>query len=162
MNATRDTCSFQIRRAHAGDAEAICCLHVNSIRTVCANDYSSEQIEAWAGAKRPQHYVDALGRGEVMFIAEVPGAIAGFASMTSDEIQGLYLNRQFLRRGIGKALLETMEREFVNQGMSKIRLFSTLTAEQFYLAQGFLAQKRTIILMNHVELPCIPMTKRLS
>ena len=41
-----------IRRATVDDAEAICDLHVRSIRGLCAADYTPPQIEAWASRKR--------------------------------------------------------------------------------------------------------------
>ena len=39
--------NFIIRQARDEDALGIISVHVNSIRNVCAKDYTSEQIEAW-------------------------------------------------------------------------------------------------------------------
>ena len=48
---------FLVRFATPADAEAICRVHVASIRESCAGDYTPQQIEAWAGPKRPEDYI---------------------------------------------------------------------------------------------------------
>src|SRR5687768_12579402 len=52
-----------IRRATPDDADAITPVHVASIRTLCAKDYTPEQIEAWAGWKSPEKYRAAMAAG---------------------------------------------------------------------------------------------------
>src|SRR5687767_13662100 len=61
---------MRIRRATLDDAEALCDLHIRSIRVLCAADYTPQQIEAWAGRKKPELYRQAMtDGGETMFVA---------------------------------------------------------------------------------------------
>src|SRR5262245_5338587 len=100
---------FTIRPATSADAEAICRMHVESIRINCAADYTPEQIEAWAGPKRAEHYVDAMSHGEIMFVAESQEKIVGFAALNGDEIKAVYVSPASIRQGIGRSLLQMIE-----------------------------------------------------
>ncbi|MEO6876077.1 MAG: hypothetical protein ABI222_14765, partial [Opitutaceae bacterium] len=70
-----------LRFATEADAAALCVMHIRSIREVCAQDYSPEQIEAWTGPKRPEHYFDSI-RGQRLILAEQRGRIAGFGDIS--------------------------------------------------------------------------------
>src|SRR4051812_35349674 len=97
-----------IRRATIDDADAICDVHVRSIRGLCAADYTPEQIEAWAGRKKPELYSRAMSEGgETMFVAiDDAGRIVGFVAFKQAEIYGLYVAPEAVGRGAGSALLD--------------------------------------------------------
>jgi putative acetyltransferase len=153
--------SLNIRIASTADAEAICRLHVESVRVNCAPDYTPEQIEAWAGPKQPQHYIDGMNRGEFMLVAEENDQIIGFAALAGDEMRALYVSPKFLRRGIGKALLRGIEEEALRQGINPLKLESTITAERFYESQGFKRGRPNVHVMKGVDIPCVEMSKAL-
>lgn len=136
-------------------------MHVESIRVNCAADYTPEQIEAWAGPKRPEHYVDAMSHGEVMFVAESDDQIVGFAALNGDEIKAVYVSPRSIRQGIGQSLLQTIETHAIRSGLSRTRLNSTITAIRFYEAHGYTRGEQTIHRMKGVDIPCISMSKEL-
>jgi putative acetyltransferase len=156
------TVRFDIRPATPADAEGICRMHVESIRVVCAADYSPEQIEVWAGPKRPQDYVDYIQHGSTMFVAEADGEIVGFGALYGDEVKAVYVSPRTQRMGIGRALLATLEREAIHRGITTIKLESTITAQRFYESQGFAQIAPTVHCMCGVDVPCIAMTKDLD
>jgi ribosomal protein S18 acetylase RimI-like enzyme len=152
---------ISVRRATHADAPAICAMHVDCIRRSCANDYTPEQIEAWAGPKKPENYTSALDKGETMFVAEVDGTIVGFGAMRQDKIVGMYIAPEFQRRGIGQRLLATLESDARLHGIEILTLHSTLNALAFYKSQGFIAGERIDRAMQGVAVPCVRMTKDL-
>ena len=151
-----------IRVALPDDAEAIWRAHVESIRVLCAPHYSPQQIEAWAGPKRPDDYRNALGRGEAMYVAESDGRLLGFACRSGDELRGLYVAPSAVGKGVGTALLSRIERDAMAQGVITLRLHSTVNSTAFYQRHGYVAAEPVSRMMNRVAIPCVPMSKVLS
>jgi putative acetyltransferase len=153
---------FRVRLATPADAAAIWPVHVASIREVCAGAYTPEQIEAWAGPKRPENYVRAMDRGEQLWVAEDDSRwIVGFARLDRDVLMGLYVAPAALRRGIGSALLRAAEAHALASGVETLRLNATLNAVAFYASQGYVAGERISRAMGGVDVPSIRMSKRL-
>jgi putative acetyltransferase len=156
------TVAYTIRRATPGDAEQITPVHVASIRTLCAKDYTQEQIDAWAGWKSPEKYRDAMAAGEVFFVAEVEGRVIGFSVLFGDEVKAVYVHPDQVGRGVGRRLLDAVEDEARSCGVAELKLTSTLTSVRFYescgYAKGDLHQHPV---SGGVMLPCVHFTKRL-
>ena len=163
---------FRIRRAAPADAEAICAVHVASIRGLCAGHYTAAQIDAWAGGKRPELYARAMEQGEAMFVAELlPPAAGGAGSATvigigtaqGGEVRAVYVHPDHVGRGVGSALLKAVEAHARAEGISVLRLHSTLNARSFYAAYGYQDEGEAVFpLRPGVELPCVKMSKRLA
>jgi putative acetyltransferase len=160
--ANRDSHSaIVVRPGGPDDAEAIWRVHVASIRQVCTSHYMPEQIEAWAGPKRPGDYVRVMSNGERFWVAVDDGDIVGFASLHGDTIYGLYVAPGMQRQGIGAALLRAAEAGAADAGVETLKLGATLNAEAFYRAQGYVSDGRTSRIMKGVEVPSIRMSKLL-
>jgi putative acetyltransferase len=167
--STKRPPDFTIRPATPDDAEAICAAHVASIRGLCTKDYTPKQIDAWAGSKKPDVYRRMMARGEALFVATTgkaggarDGEVVGVGGLNADEVCLLYVRPDYARRGVGGALLEVLEQRARENGAAVAKLNSTLTAERFYAARGYSGSAVTMhTLCPGVELPCVPMTKRL-
>lgn len=150
-----------IRAARPEDAEAICRVHVTSIRVLCARDYTPAQIEAWAGPKCAADYVRGLEAGEAIYVAETHGEIVGFGCRNGDELRALYIAPATTGRGVGTELLKRIEADALTAGIRSLWLHSTLTAAAFYQARGYIRGEPVARLMRGVPIPCIPMRKSL-
>ena len=151
-----------IRRATPADADGITPVHVASIRTLCATDYTPEQIDAWAGWKSPDKYRAAMEAGEVFFVAELNGRVVGFSVLFGEEVKALYLHPDYVGRGIGRRLLEAVEAEAQSKGIAELRLTSTLTSVRFYEACGYMkGDLHQHPVTGGVTLPCVHFAKRL-
>ena len=153
-----------VRRATPADAEAITPVHVASIRTLCAKDYTQEQIDAWAGWKSPEKYRDAMAAGEVFFVAEHEGRVVGFSVLHGDEMKAVYLHPDHVGRGIGRRLLQAVEDEARAHGVAELHLTSTLTSIGFYEACGYQNDGPTTHPMadSGLALGCVKFSKRLG
>lgn len=161
MSAPQDTSAI-IRRATPADAEQITRVHVASIRTLCAKDYTLEQIDAWAGWKSPDQYRDAMAAGEVFFVAEVAGRVVGFAVLHGDEVKAVYLHPDHVGHGIGRRLLDAVEAEARAAGVAELHLTSTLTSVGFYASRGYTrGEDHQHPVTGGVMLTCVKFTKRL-
>jgi putative acetyltransferase len=81
-----------LRRAMNTDTQKICQMHKASIISLCRSHYTPEQVEAWAGPKRPEHY-ERLIRVLNVFVMEEADGIMGFGALDASaaDIQALYL-----------------------------------------------------------------------
>jgi putative acetyltransferase len=164
----RGTAQYRLRPATASDAEAICAVHIASIRGLCAADYTAEQIDGWAGAKHPDRYRRAMAEGERMFVAELqPGEVGrvviGLAGIHGNEVRAVYVHPDHVGCGVGGALLAALEEQARSDGFETLLLHSTLNARAFYLKHGYRDEGETVFdLRPGLDLPCVKMTKALT
>jgi len=133
------TRTFTIRRAVQEDAPAIQALHRRAILGLEPGPYSREEIESWAAEQPLQHYADALSRGEEQFLvaADLSNRAVAFCSLVDDEIRGLYVDPDFARQGIARALLERAEAIMREAPVETVQVWASLTALAFYEAMGY-------------------------
>ncbi|MBX3039781.1 MAG: GNAT family N-acetyltransferase [Bdellovibrionaceae bacterium] len=158
------TRTFSLRRARHEDASSIITAHRRSIREICSQDYTPEQIEAWAGRNfQEDRWHKTMDRDFVWVVTDAEGIVRGFGHLqTPDlvqaEIAGLYLAPEVVGQGAGHQLVQLMIEECRKQGLQRIRLLATLTAKRFYQSCGFqTSADRSSIEMGGVKIDCLPM-----
>lgn len=154
---------LRIRRGRERDTASICRVHRASITALCSRHYTPEQIEAWAGPKKPEDYEKPI-RELIVLVAERGNDVIGLSILNPEagEIHALYIHPEHIRRGVGSALLRETEAEARSGGLSRLSLNATLNAVTFYEARGFASLgEATNTLRVGVDLPCVRMEKRL-
>jgi putative acetyltransferase len=128
-----------IRPATTDDTPAIAEMHAASARELGRRHYDETQVRAWAGGKRPERYpVDEPG--EYFVVATAEGTdIAGFGHLQLDEgeVQAVYVNPEYARRGVGSALLAHLEATAKESGLTECHLWASLNAVPFYEQAGW-------------------------
>ena len=76
-----------------------------------------------------------LANGQVI-VAELDGAVAGFAAVVGGELDGLFVEPGQWRRGIGRALVDAATQEARERGLA-LRVIANPTARGFYESCGF-------------------------
>ncbi|WP_244868018.1 GNAT family N-acetyltransferase [Vannielia litorea] len=142
---------FTIRPARMGDVQAVGKLLVASYRALLAPDYPPELL---AGAlpliTRPQAALLSSGTycladtGEGLLAAggwtfHAPGGTAT-GPREVGHIRHVATAPAAARMGVGRALMEHALFEAEAAGVRRMMCFSTLTAEPFYAALGFVSQ----------------------
>ena len=83
---------------------------------------------------------EQIERGEVM-VAEIDGRIAGFAVVLDQdgtaELDGLFVEPDLWRRGIGSALVEDAVHDARSRGLSLMTVVANPSAKEFYERCGF-------------------------
>ena len=77
-----------------------------------------------------------IERGNVM-VAEVDGRVAGFATLDGPELDGLFVEPELWKSGVGRALIEEAVHEARRRGLSLITVVANPTALGFYEKCGF-------------------------
>jgi putative acetyltransferase len=153
-----------IRRAKSEDNDAIGRVHLRAIKEICASRYTSEEIEAWAQPRKPNHYVESISNNE-FYVAEENGAVVGFGTLNQElgEIEAVYVLPEVVRRGIGLRILRKLEERARELGVKSLRLNSSLNAVPFYKRAGYKPQGESKHrLSSGVEVGCVLMTKETS
>lgn len=95
-----------------------------------------EDLEAHPDAIRlPQEQID---RGDV-FVAELAGRPVGFAALDDAELDGLFVEPDLWKRGIGRQLVDAATHEARRRGLN-LTVLGNPTAREFYERCGFVAE----------------------
>ena len=73
--------------------------------------------------------------GQVI-VAELDGRMAGFAAVVENELDGLFVEPDLWRHGIGSALIEAATHQARRDGLA-LRVIASPTAREFYESCGF-------------------------
>ena len=134
-----------------------------SIEELAAEDYSADQREAWLSTADDE---DAFGdrlAGELTLIAAIDGAIAGFGSLKgAEEIDMLFVDPEFARRGAGGAIVDALTKLAQARGAKRLTTEASEVARPLFERQGFTAQKRNLVRVGDEWLANTTMTKALG
>jgi len=154
-----------IRTAVAADVEGIMTTHLSAISEICSAAYSPNEISAWiSGGRNPERYLPGIGEGRFL-VALQDEAFAGFCDfdLSSGEVCGMFVAPAHVRRGLGRALLQTVEARARQAGARRLWLRATLNAILFYEAQGFVVDEMSSFrLRSGIDLRCAVMHKDLN
>lgn len=163
--------TFFIRPALPTDASAILDVHRAAIRGSSAETaYSCEIIDSWAPLQTPAERIERLTRSieqsdEVVLVAEeTHGRLIAFGSIVprNSELRALYVSTGYVRQGIGKAIVEQLEHRARELHLTELRLDSSINAQAFYEATGFISLERgEHVSPTGVRMSCIHMRKSL-
>ena len=119
-----------IRHARPDERES---LEALQWRASLANEEDRPHLEAHPDAiDLPREQIE---RGEVL-VAEIDGQIAGFAAVVGSALDGLFVEPELWRRGVGAALVEAATHEARKKGLS-LTVIANSAARGFYEKCGF-------------------------
>ena len=142
---------MEIRRYKFGEESAIWGVYFAATRESVARDYHPDLVERWAP---PNQDMKAWGERLAQknpFIAIVDGQIVGMAEIEADGfIDHFYVHPRWQDKGIGKALLATLEAEAAKVGMRTVFADVSVTAQPFFLSQGFrIIEAKSNVVLGH-------------
>jgi GNAT superfamily N-acetyltransferase len=152
-----------IREAKQKDRGSIWNVHIRAIQEVCKSHYSQKEIEDWSEVLKPTRYKEPIKRGS-FFVAVDDNVIVGFGNLNQDsgEIEAVYVAPEYVRRGVGRKILQALESVARDVGLTILRLSSSLNAVQFYEIAGYKRQKQKRYLLPCEMVACLPMVKELA
>jgi putative acetyltransferase len=154
---------MEIRRYKPGEERAVWSVYFAATRESIARDYHAELIERWAPHDHDMNeWVNRLAQKNP-FVAVVDEEIAAIGEIAGDGfIDYFYVHPVYQGRGIGKALLATLESEALKLGVSTILADVSITAKTFFLSRGFsITEAKSNVILGHPA-PNFRMRKRLS
>lgn len=129
-------------------------LFYNTVHTVNARDYTSEQLDAWADGNPDLVKWDQSFQAHETLIAAEDGRITGFADMDrTGYLDRLYVHSEYQGQGIATLLCDLLEE--LTEG-DVITVHASITAKPFFEHRGYRTVKRQqverrgILLTNYI------------
>jgi len=151
------------RNATISDLNEMQQLYIETIQSICKNDYNEAQREAWiSGVKNTERWI-AVIETQYVLLAVIENKIAGFATLKDgDYIDFFYIHKDFQRQGIADKLLTELELEAQKQHSKMITSDISITAKPFFEKKGFVAKAEQKNIRLNVELINYKMEKQLK
>lgn len=156
----------RIRKYQETDLESIVSLFYDTVHTVNAEDYSTEQLNAWAPeeerARKAVMWRNSL-QHNITYVAETNGKIIGFCDMAeAGYLNRLYVHKDHQRQGVATVLAYQLEAEARKLGLTDIYTDASLTAKPFFEKRGYQVVRKQSVERRGVSIPNFRMQKKLS
>ena len=150
------------RHAKLDDLGEMQKMFVDTISTICKDDYSHEQIKVWTSSiKNTQRSTDKLST-QYFRIAEFDNKIVGYASLeNNDYLDFLYVHKDQQRQGIADKLYSEIEKQAIKNGATSIHSDVSKTARPFFEKKGFKIISPQTIIIQDIEIINYKMTKKI-
>jgi putative acetyltransferase len=154
---------MNIRRFQPGEELALFEVYYSAIHLIARDDYSEEQLNAWAPSDLDrQLWVNRI-RGINPFVAEIDGEPVGYADVQQNGyIDHFFVSGNHSRKGVGKALMNVIHSEAKLLPINELTSNVSLTAQPFFERFGFVVVEQRKPVIRGVELRNALMRKELN
>ncbi|MES0371541.1 MAG: GNAT family N-acetyltransferase [Mariprofundaceae bacterium] len=154
---------MNIRRYRQGEEDVLWQLLYNTVHHVNIQDYSSEQLNAWAPDDWDMEQWKERLLGSRPFVVEAEDQVVGFAELeSSGHIDCFFCDQHWLGKGVGSLLLSAIETEAKNQELTYIFTEASITAKEFFKKKGFSIGHEKIVMLRGVQFPYYGAIKQIS
>ena len=110
-------------------------LFYDTVHTVNANDYTQEQLDAWATGKVNLEAWNESFQAHHTVVAEMDGKIVGFGDMDeTGYLDRLYVHKDYQRRGVAAAICDALEQR---TKAAEFTTHASITARPFFEKRGY-------------------------
>jgi putative acetyltransferase len=154
---------YSVREASKDDLGALTSLFSETILNTCRNEYSQEQLQAWAKrSERRERWLKAIEE-QYFIMIEADNKLLGFGSLKdSCYIDFMYVHKDHLRRGIAHLIYTHLEREALRNGALEVTSDVSKTARPFFEAKGFIVEKENTHDLDGVSISNYAMRNKLQ
>ncbi|MDD3862123.1 MAG: GNAT family N-acetyltransferase [Candidatus Gracilibacteria bacterium] len=127
------------------------------------DELNEEQVEFLLGKYTPDYCEKEYPNHYSLVFEETDEVLGvGLLIVETAEIRGLYVNPQFHGKGVGSRLLESLEKEAVRLGISKVHVKSYFRPESFYEKAGYKRIREGMVEIGKIQFPFVEMEKKLG
>ncbi|MBS7252743.1 GNAT family N-acetyltransferase [Flavobacterium branchiicola] len=150
------------KKATISDLEEMQQLFVETIQSVCKNDYNPKQIEAWIyGVHNTERWIEVI-ETQFVLLAIIENQIVGFGTLKDGNyIDFFYIHKDFQRQGIADKILSELELEAKKHNSKIITSDISITAKPYFEKKGFIVKAEQKNIRLNVELINYKMEKEL-
>ncbi|XRD81733.1 GNAT family N-acetyltransferase [Dyella halodurans] len=153
---------MRIRKANLDDAPGIFALRREAILAQCRGHYPPRDLEIWTSGAMSEAFARRVE--ELFYVVDVDARMAGcgMIDLSTGKIDAVFVRPEYMRRGVGRAIMDHLEHLALRAGLAKLHLEATLNAAPFYLALGFQPEGDKLYRSSlGVSLACVSMSKPL-
>jgi histone acetyltransferase (RNA polymerase elongator complex component) len=118
------------------DAEEVRGLMIKNLEFLGKNGYTAQEVRALVEAN-PLEKIRSMPKKRAVLVAVQGKKIVGVAGLKGNEVKNFFVRLPFHYQGIGKRLLEEIEKIAKEKEREKIWVASSLYATGFYEKAGF-------------------------
>ena len=155
--------TLTIRKYTPGEESALWNLYHDTIHRVNCQDYTAEQVAAWA----PHEIDHQRWRTKIQsinpFVCQSGETIVGYADLQTDGlIDHFFVHHAWQGKGVAKLLFQTIESEAAAANLAKLHAHVSITARPFFQSRGFQLVQQQEVVIGEVALTNFLMEKELS
>jgi putative acetyltransferase len=144
---------MNIRRFQPGEEQALFEVYYSAIHLIARNDYSEEQLNAWAPLDLDSELWVNRINGINPFVAEIDGKTVGYADVQQNGyIDHFFVSGNYPRQGVGKALMQVIHDEAKRLNVTELTSNVSQTAQPFFERFGFVIVEQRKSVIRGVEL----------
>ena len=145
------------------DLETVMQLFYDNIHTVCVNDYTREQLDAWAPSDPDVlRWSNALNKNHTL-VVEQDGEIIGFGDMCeTGYLDRLYVHKDYLRKGVASLIVEQLEKYAKAKGIVFINTAASITAKPFFEHSGYVVLEEQVVERRGIRILRYLMEKKIT
>lgn len=141
-----------IRQYTDKDAPYLVDLFRKTVHTVCARDYSPEQLNAWAPVEIDIDRFSTRLKNSFTLVALEDESFAGFASLLADGcVDMFYVSADSQGSGVGSMLMNAIEIEARSKGLKFLFSDVSLSAREFFTRKGFRIEREYTKTVSETE-----------
>ena len=147
---------MELRAYQSSDCGEMAALFYETVHTINAADYTTEQLRAWATGEVDLAAWDRSFQEHDTVVAVEDGIIVGFGDMdASGYLDRLYVHRAYQGQGIASAICDRLEGRIPG----KIVTHASLTARPFFEKRGYRVVREQQVERRGVKLTNFVMEK---
>lgn len=137
---------MKIRLYVSNDLDDILELFYKTIHTVNKDDYTQEQLDAWAPKNADRaRWESCLSKNHTL-VVEDDGKIVGFADMgDTGYLDRLYVDSDYVRQGVASLLVQQLEKYARVKKVRFMNTASSITARPFFEANGYTVIREQVV-----------------
>lgn len=149
---------MQLREYMPSDCAQLAELFYQTVHSVNAQDYTREQLDAWATGELDLQAWDESFRAHRTIVATENGGIVGFGDMDgSGYLDRLYVHKDYQGQGVASAICDELERFAVGKTFTT---HASITAKPFFQHRGYCVVQKQEVIRRGVALTNFVMEKR--
>lgn len=129
--------SIYTRMFVPGDEYALATLIEQTVLRSNAADYPAEQLNDLVLWHRPQRIAQRAPLVTIVVAATLDGTVVGTLTRHHDRLEAFFVHPDWQGCGVGTLLLDDIEHDAVEHGITMLYLDASVTAEQFYRHRGY-------------------------
>lgn len=130
--------TVELRDYAETDAETTLDVFLRAIRVTAAQDYTPEQVGAWASDDIDPAAWAARRAGSRTRVAVRDGVVVGFTDVdAAGYVDMLFVDPAAARTGVARALLDWAAQTARADGATELTTHASITARPFFAAHGF-------------------------
>ena len=137
---------MQIRLYMPSDLQDVMTLFYDNIHQVCVNDYTPEQLDAWAPLNPDVYrWESSLNRNHVI-VVEDEDHLIGFGDVgETGYLDRLYVHQDYIHQGVGSLIVDQLEKYAKAKGIRAMNTAASVTSKPFFEKKGYVMLNEEVV-----------------